>query len=133
MFVPVGTDRGGGQLGEPVVEGGPGQSHFHSQESSQEYLDQPRTRCRIRGTGRPRVASTVADSPLPAPSSRLDQALAWDIKGKHCGVPVYHSYSAVQGARSRSLATWIGSDEPGDPRRAHPRRSRQEFAPTKIR
>ncbi|MFF2811683.1 galactonate dehydratase [Streptomyces sp. NPDC058000] len=116
LFVRVETDQGVVGWGEPVVEGRAEPVRAAVAVLAEYLLGQDPARIEdhwqvlTKGgfyRGGPVLSSAVAG---------LDQAL-WDIKGKHCGLPVHQLLGGPVRDRVRAYA-WVGGDEPAEIRDA---------------
>ncbi|MGD3106288.1 galactonate dehydratase [Streptomyces sp. YGL11-2] len=110
LFVRIETDAGVVGWGEPVVEGRAEPVRAAVEVLAEYLLGQDPARIEdhwqvmAKGgfyRGGPVLSSAVAG---------LDQAL-WDIKGRHCGLPVHQLLGGPVRERVRAYA-WVGGDDP---------------------
>ncbi|WP_189299253.1 galactonate dehydratase [Streptomyces albospinus] len=130
MFVRVETDAGVVGWGEPVVEGRAEPVRAAVAVLAEYLLGQDPARIEdhwqvmTKGgfyRGGPVLSSAVAG---------LDQAL-WDIKGKHCGMPVHQLLGGPVRERVRAYA-WVGGDDPGAIRDAVTAQAEAGFTAVKM-
>ena len=129
-FVEIVTDEGISGWGEPVLEG-----HCRTVlacvEEMRDYLiGKDPTRIEDIWNTLYRAGFYRGGGVMMSAIAGIDQAL-WDIKGRHCGVPVYE----LQGGACRDkmkVYSWVGGDRPRDVGRAALERKEAGFSAVKM-